>query len=221
MDNSDDLLIRAMISKRGNGNRVMLRQLENTLALSSAGSPAKAFWRLGWIGFWTQIGFGSLPVILTVYALIFGHFSSAGTRAWNPLIEYLTFADLLLLAFTTVWSYRYTRLGQQLADPERRPSQVVVQRATWIGVATGAAGIVFSMLVMLFEVAQLLIYFLRAPQAGTPVIQTTGAGTATWVSAADMMSLMALILGMFGELTFLILSLWLLFRTTIAFVESE
>ena len=35
-----------------------------------------------------------------------------------------------------------------------------------------------------------------------PVIQTTGAGTATWVSAADMMSLMALILGMFGELTF-------------------
>lgn len=46
-----------------------------------------------------------------------------------------------------------------------------------------------------------------------PVIQTTGAGTATWVSAADMMSLMALILGMFGELTFLILSLWLLFRT--------
>ena len=77
-----------------------------------------------------------------------------------------------------------------------------------------------SMLVMLFEVAQLLIHFLRAPQAGVPVIQTTGAGTATWVSAADMMSLMALILGMFGELTFLILILWLLFRTTIAFVES-
>ena len=38
----------------------MLRQLENTLTLSRAGSPAKTFWRLGWIGFWTQIGFGSL-----------------------------------------------------------------------------------------------------------------------------------------------------------------
>ena len=199
----------------------MLRHLEDTLALSSAGSPAKAFWRLGWIGLWTQVGFGSLPVILAVYALIFGQSSTAGTRAGNPLIEYLTFADLLLLAFTTVWSYRYTRLGQQLADPERRPSQLVVQRAAWIGVATGAAGIVFSMLIMLFEVAQLLIYFLRAPQAGTPVIQTTAAGTATWVSAADMMSLMALILGMFGELTFLVLSLWLLFRTTVAFANSR
>ena len=70
----------------------MLRQLEDTLALSSAGSPAKAFWRLGWIGFWTQIGFGSLPVVLIVYALIFG------TRAGNPLIGLLTFADLLLSA---------------------------------------------------------------------------------------------------------------------------
>jgi hypothetical protein len=35
-----------------------------------------------------------------------------------------------------------------------------------------------------------------------------------------MMNLIALILGMFGELTFLILSLWLLFRTTIAFVDT-
>ena len=198
----------------------MLRQLENTLTLSRAGSPAKTFWRLGWVAFWTQIGFGSLPVILVVYAFIFDRHSGAGTRAGNPLIEYLTFADLLILAFTTVWSYRYTRLARQFADPERQLSQHVLQRAAWIGVAAGAVGIVFSMLIMLFEVAQLLIHFLRAPQAGVPVIQTTGAGTATWVSAADMMSLMALILGMFGELTFLILSLWLLFRTAMSFVDA-
>ena len=82
----------------------MLRQLENTLTLSGAGSPAKTFWRLGWVAFWTQIGFGSLPVILVVYAFIFDRHSGAGTRAGNPLIEYLTFADLLILAFTTVWS---------------------------------------------------------------------------------------------------------------------
>jgi Protein of unknown function (DUF3611) len=193
----------------------MLRWLENTLALSSSVSLAKAFWRLGWIGFWAQIGFGSIPVILTVYAFIFGRNAGAGTRAGIPLIEYLTFANLLVLAFTTVWSYRYTRLGRQLADPARRPSQLVAQRAAWIGVAASALGIVFSMLVMLFEVAQVLIYFLRAPQAGVPVIQTTGAGTASWVSAADMMNLMALILGMFGELAVLTFSLWLLFRTTI------
>ena len=141
------------------------------------------------------------------------------TRGGIPLIEYLTFAGLLVLALTTVWSYRYTRLGRQLADPEQRPSLFVVRRAAWIGVAASALGILFSMLVMLFEVAQLLIHFLRAPQAGVPVIQTTAAATATWVSAADMMSLMALIFGMFGEIAVLTFSLWLLFRTTIASAE--
>src|SRR6516164_10639929 len=89
----------------------MLRHLESTLTLSRAGSPAKTFWRLGWIGFWTQIGFGSLPVILVVYALIFDRHSGAGTRAGNLLIEYLTIADLLILVFTTVWSYRYTSVS--------------------------------------------------------------------------------------------------------------
>jgi Protein of unknown function (DUF3611) len=69
----------------------------------------------------------------------------------NPLVEYLTFADLLILAFTTVRSYWYTRIARQLADPARRPSQKSLQRAAWIGVAVGAVGIVFSMLVMLFE----------------------------------------------------------------------
>ena len=70
----------------------MQAEFKNELALSSAGSPAKAFWRLGWISFWAQIGFGSLPVILAVYAVIFGRNTGVGTRAGNPFIGYLTFA---------------------------------------------------------------------------------------------------------------------------------
>jgi len=75
------------------------------------------------------------------------------------------------------------------------------------------------MLVILFEVAELLIYFLRAPQAGVPVIQTTGGGQASWVSAADIMHLMALVVTTFGEFTVLALSLWLLFRATLPSAE--
>ena len=137
---------------------VELRELENAWAHSGA-SRAKAFWRLGWISFWAQIGFGSLTVILAVYALIFGQNSGAGTRAGNLLIEYLTVANLVVLVFTTMRSYRYTRLAHQLADPERQPSQLVVHRTAWIGVAAGATGIVFSMLVVLFEVTQFLFIF--------------------------------------------------------------
>ncbi|MGA9337660.1 MAG: DUF3611 family protein, partial [Pseudolabrys sp.] len=103
-----------------------------------------------------QVAVGLIPLALTIYALVFGRNPAPGTRAGFPLIEYLSIAGLLVLAFTTMWSYRYTRLARQLADPERQLSQHVLQRAAWIGVAAGAVGIVFSMLVMLFEVAQLL-----------------------------------------------------------------
>ena len=187
--------------------------------MSKSESLAKAFRRLGWIGFWVQIAFGLISVIFALYALILGRNPGVGTRGGFPLVEYLTFAGLLVLAFTTVWSYRYTRTRQQLADPERRPSQFVMQRAAWVGVVASALGIVFSMVVMLFEVTQLLILFLRAASSGGTGDPDHRGGTANWVSAADMMSLTALILGMFGEFAVLIFSLWLLFRTTIAYAE--
>lgn len=183
---------------------------------SGNASLSASFSRLGWIGFWVQVVLAIIPVILMVYALVSGRNVAPGTRSGLPLVEYLTIAGLLVLAFTTAWFYRYTRLAKKLADPQEHVSQAEAQRVAWIGVAGGTLGLVFSMLIMLLEVAHLLIYFLRAPQAGVPVIQTAGGAPASWVSAVDVMSLMALILTMFGELLVLVFSLWLLFRTVIA-----
>jgi hypothetical protein len=47
----------------------------------------------------------------------------------------------------------------------------------------------------------------------------TGPETARWISAVDMLSLMALILTLFAELLVLMFSLWLLFRTTLGSPE--
>ena len=181
---------------------------------------ARAFSRLGWIGFWLQIGIGAIPIILVIYAALFGRSDGVGTRGGFALVGYLTIASLLVLGFTTVWFYRYTRLAKRMADPDRRPSIASLQRAAWTGAAGSTVGIVFSALVLMFEVVQLLLYFLRAPQAGVPVIQTTGGGSASWVSAGDMVSLLGLICTMLVEIVVLTLSLWLLFRTT-ASAEDE
>lgn len=197
----------------------MLEALQKTLRPSATDSLARAFARLGRLGFWMQIAIGAIPVALTLYALVFGSARPAGTRSGFPLIQYLTVAGLLILVFTTVWFYRYTRLARRLADPVRRPTEQSLQRTVWIGVMASAIGIVFSMLVMFFEVAQLLFYFLRAPQAGIPVVQTTAGGPTSWVSAADIFSLMALLLTMFVEVAVLMIGLWLLLRTTIASAE--
>jgi Protein of unknown function (DUF3611) len=182
-------------------------------------SLADAFSGLGWTGFWAQIAIGSIPVTLAIYSFLFDGSTGAGTRGGLALVEYLTIAGLLLLAFTTFWFYRYTRLAKQIADPERRPPEIAVRRAAWTGVAASTLGVVFSILVMLFEVTQLLFYFLRAPQVGIPTVQTTGSGSASWVSAADIVSLLMLILTLFVEIVVLAFSLWLLFRTMIGSVE--
>ncbi len=165
-----------------------------------------------------QIAVGSVPLALIIYAFAFGRNPAPGTRAGFPLIEYLSIAGLLVLAFTALWSFRYTRLAARMSDPKRRPVRAAVQKTVWIGVKVSTFGIMLSMLVMFFEVTQLLIYFLRTPQAGVPVIQTT-AGPASWVSAADIAGLLALLLTMFVEVTVLVFSLWLLFRTTLPSVE--
>jgi Protein of unknown function (DUF3611) len=181
-------------------------------------SLSQSFSRLGWLGFWMQVAVGAIPLALAIFALVFGRNPAPGTRAGFPLIEYLSIAGLLVLAFTTMWSFRYTRLAMRLADPGLRPAISAVQRTVWTGIKAVTIGIMFSMLVMVFAVGQLLIYFLRAPQAGIPVVQTTG-GPASWVSAADIAGLMALLLTMFVEFAVLAFSIWLLYRTTIPSAE--
>jgi hypothetical protein len=51
------------------------------------------------------------------------------------------------------------------------------------------------------------------------VIQTKAGGQESWVSAADLMNLLALNLTLFAELTVLTFSIWLLFRSMTASAE--
>jgi hypothetical protein len=74
---------------------------------------------------------------------------------------------------------------------------------------------------MLSEVAQLFFYFLRAPQAGVPVVQTTGGGPTSWVSAVDIMTQLALNVSLLVEFIVLAFSLWLLFRSMLASIEPS
>lgn len=136
-----------------------------------------------------------------------------GTRDTPTLIQYLTAVSLLGLAFTTIWSYRYILLAERITDPARFPSMTSLRQIVWTGVAASTMSLVLSMLIMLFEAVQLFMYFLRAPQAGINVIQTTD-GPATWVSAGDILSLTVVILMTFVEVLVLALGLWLLFTTT-------
>jgi len=177
-------------------------------------SLAKVFRRAGRTGFWAQVVVGGLSLAIGVSAFIYDRaVGGLGTRGALAAVQYLTIASLVVLAFTTFWFWRYTRLAEQIDDIGTRPPRATLEKAAWTGVAATTGGLLLSMLIMLFEVVQLFVYFLRAPQAGVPVVQTT-TGTASWVSAGDILSLAALIFAAFVEVFVLVIGVWLLFRTS-------
>ena len=191
----------------------MFKKILEGLHGAKIDSLSKSFIRLGWVGFWFQVVLGALPVVLMFYLFVFSG-SLSGPRSGMPLVEFLSLVNLLVLLFTIVWFYRYPTLGRRIADPQARPGESTLLGSVWTGLVAPSLGILFSMTVMVLEVGQLLFYFLSAPQAGIPAIQTTGAASASWVSAVDLVSLMALLLMLAAEVIALVLGLWLMFRTT-------
>jgi hypothetical protein len=198
----------------------MLQRLREAITPSKGKSLAGAFIRLGWTGFWLQVVFGSLPILMTAYYLAFAR-PDPDSRGEFGFIGFLTIINLLMLLFTAYWSYRYTRVGKRIRDPEQSPSESYLIGTVWTGVVATTVGMLFSMIAIVIETANLLFYFLKSPQAGIPVIQTSGPASTHWVSSVDMLSLMALVLFLAAELFVLVFSLWLLFRTTLGLPDPE
>jgi hypothetical protein len=201
----------------------MLSSVVEGLESGKLESLAGTFRRLGRIGFWTQVLLGAFPVILMLYVFVFtGSLSVPGTRAGLRLIEHLTVLNLIVLIFTTIWFFRYRRLATRIADPAARPSRDSLLRTVWTGLVASSLGAIFSMVLLLLEVGQLLFYFLTAPQAGMPAIQAAPAAGAvgSWVSTVDVASLMALLLTLSAEVIVLVLGLWLLARTSRSAVDA-
>ncbi len=199
----------------------MLKKLVNDLHGSRVDGLARTFQRTGRVGFWVQIVMGAFPVLLMLYVFTFSG-SVTGPRQGLPIVSYLTGINLLLLVFVVFWFSRYPGVGSKLGDPATRPSEASVTRTVWTGLIASSLGIIFSILVMLIEVSQMLFYFLAAPQGGVPTIQTTPTSLGgSWVSAVDFASLMALVMVLAAEVLATVFGLWLLFRTTHTYEALE
>ena len=151
----------------------MLENLTESLQTSETDSLEKAFSRMGWCGFWALVVMGALPLIIMVYTFVFTGRPSGSSRSGLPFVQFFSTVGLLLSVFIALWFYRYTRIAKRIQDPASRPSESSLRRTVWTGLVATNLAILFSMLVLLFEVGTLLFYFLSAPQAGLPTVQTT------------------------------------------------
>jgi Protein of unknown function (DUF3611) len=177
----------------------------------SADKLARSFARLGWMGVIVQLLLAVVPVFMLGYFL-FG--KATGVDVTLRFVDYLSLIGLLILGFTILWSYRYTRLAKRIVDPERRPTRAKMTGTLWVGLWASCLGILVSLLMLVIEVARLLILFLKAPQGGVPVIRTEIESRTGWVSAIDVVSLLTDLSTLIGELMLLGFTLWLLFRLT-------
>ncbi|TVQ87443.1 MAG: DUF3611 family protein [Chromatiaceae bacterium] len=189
----------------------MKEELVESIQSSETSSLAAQFSRIGRIGFILQLVVGIIPIILVISSFLV-QAPISGRRTALPLMQWLTIAGVLVLIFTTYWFWSYTRLAKRIDDPATRPPQSALVAKVWTGILASSTGIIFSIIVMVVEVSILLYYFLIAPQGGIPVMQMTE--QASWISAIDMLSLLALVLVIVAEILVLVLGLWLLFRTS-------
>jgi hypothetical protein len=192
---------------------MLSKMIESLHGANKVERLAKSFSRLGWLGFWSQVLLGSIPLVVMFYIFVFsGTFT--GPRTALPIVAFLTLANLAVLLFTIFWFWRYPALGKRIANPAARPTEAAILGTVWTGLVASTLGILFSMAVLILDVGQLLMYFLTAPQAGIPAIQTTAGLDGSWVSAIDLLSLLALLLMLAAEVLALVLGLWLMFRTS-------
>jgi hypothetical protein len=187
--------------------------MENEATTKPADAPERRlgqrFRRVGWLGFWLQIVLGAVPVALgTWFYMLSPNVSMPGGRI--PLVGLLASCVLLILLFTTVLFFYYTRVGRRLADGTSRWTRPRLKGLVRVGLAASGISVLFSSIIMIGEITHMLLTFLEFPQGGVPVIQTT-VQDSTWISALDVLSLLALALSVAAEILILGLGLWLMY----------
>lgn len=180
----------------------------------AADSPLpREFRRLGWLGFWLQVGLIAMDLSLAGYVVMAT--TTPQTAEGGPrLANYISWASLAVLLFTTFWFFRYTRLGRRIADPYECPPQHDVEVNLWVGLWASWIGIAFSLVLLFLAAWHMLTVLLANPQTGLQFGVPVTDRPVGSISAIDAVSLMGLLVVLTAELIVTGMSLWLLFRTT-------
>jgi hypothetical protein len=192
----------------------MLKLLESNSPPPSVRRIATEMRVIGWTGFWLQLFFGFIPVALAVFFLFIprnpNRLGSSGSVAF-----FFGYASLIALIFTIYWCFRYTRIGQKLTNTEIRPSRFEVTRTLSIGLLVNLAGLIFAVIVAMYQVNNLLVKLLSLPQGSSTIFSPTQSSTVVArvpITPLQMMGLQAVISAIAAEIIGLIVALWLLHR---------
>jgi hypothetical protein len=179
---------------------------------------ASTFRHLGWLSLWIQVVLAFIPILILLFALFVLHTSAEGIGTVIEVV--LAYGCLLFLAFSIFWSFRYTKLGQQLASPNRFPSPEQVKQTLRIGIVVNLGGMLISVVVAMGAVGTMLFRVLTLPPGALPMLDprqgmnSAALNTSQWIVPLDVVWLQALINTIGAQLVGIIVSLFLLFRVS-------
>lgn len=183
-----------------------------TAATWKSGKAPKLAASLVWygkLGFWVQLIFLIIVLLLGIYTL------TVGTGSGARLANVLSFLVLGIPIFTTFWCRRYAQQGKALAG-STGPTPAWLSRQLWIGIWAGTVGAAASLLSLFGAASAMLVTMLANPQIGIQVAPGPGTPAAYTISAIDSVSIMSLLLTLTAELLVVFLSLRLFFLVTSA-----
>ena len=192
----------------------MLKLLESDSPPPSVRRIATEMRIIGWTGFWLQLFFGFIPVAFAVFFLFIPR-NTTKLGGSGSIAFFFGYASLIALVFTIYWCYRYTRIGQKLTNPDLRPSRFEVSRTLSIGLLVNLMGMIFAVIVAMYQVNNLLVKLLSLPQGSATIFNPAQGGSVVArvpITPLQMMGLQAVISAIAAELIGLIVALWLLHR---------
>lgn len=174
---------------------------------------ALTFRRLGWIGFWSQVILGLIPVVLMIFQGIFA--SKSQLTGVPDSGNILSFIDILTLLFTIYWCFRYTRLAIKLENSNQLPAKVRVTREVWIGIIANLAVILLAVVIGIITVGGLLYVILSLPPGAATILQPAPGGAlinpGPIIVPMDILGLLAIMNVILAGLIGIIVSLRLLY----------
>jgi hypothetical protein len=175
---------------------------------------AASFQRLGWLGFWLQVLFGALPILMWIASVFFS--PAQLTNRPVPWWTYLAYLCPIALIFTIYWCYRYTRLSPKLLDPELRPPRLEVIQLIRFGLLVNLTGMAFAIIVLLGQVTTLWFRISLLPTGSstitTPLPGTTVVNSGAIILPLQMMGILAMVCTIAAEWVGTFISLILLYQ---------
>ncbi|MDJ1180821.1 DUF3611 family protein [Roseofilum sp. BLCC_M91] len=161
-----------------------------------------------WISFWTQVVLGAIATIIFLFALI-GKETRAGVQdPGRGGGAFFAICGLLVLYFSIVQAFRYTRLARQLRSPDSsvRPSKATTIQMIKFGLVCNIVGMSLSLLAAEAITGILLGKSLFQPQGLIP----TGADLGRFIEPIDLFVLLGNTHTTVSHFVSIVGSLWLL-----------